>query len=246
MHLTSVFLFYFPSRFSDGEPIKLPDNLESLPRADSFPSQRHRWNTNEVSFSSKLVFLCCFCFGFCLFFPKTVCICVSICIWLHIKLSKRGSQVKGERKSTTSVGPWTADRRMSLPVLRQDTLTAFDDGSSLPPFPWGATHSFEFLYMQINEMVDSPLGPGVPRRFYRATNYNANTSKTRTMRSVFGDPLLKTWPRVAEKFASPFSPTTFFSGDSVRFAIKVFARGKWEKNGGNSLQWAWLVVLLVN
>ncbi|XP_018802171.1 PREDICTED: uncharacterized protein LOC108977109 isoform X3 [Bactrocera latifrons] len=34
-------------RGSDGEPIKLPDNLESLPRADSFPSQRHRWNTNE-------------------------------------------------------------------------------------------------------------------------------------------------------------------------------------------------------
>ncbi|XP_039148550.1 uncharacterized protein LOC6733719 isoform X8 [Drosophila simulans] len=32
---------------NDGEPIKLPDNLESLPRADSFPSQRHRWNTNE-------------------------------------------------------------------------------------------------------------------------------------------------------------------------------------------------------
>ncbi|XP_046809797.1 calmodulin-binding transcription activator 1 isoform X2 [Lucilia cuprina] len=32
---------------SDGDPIKLPDNLESLPRADSFPSQRHRWNTNE-------------------------------------------------------------------------------------------------------------------------------------------------------------------------------------------------------
>uniref|UniRef100_A0A1A9V7J7 Uncharacterized protein n=1 Tax=Glossina austeni TaxID=7395 RepID=A0A1A9V7J7_GLOAU len=31
----------------NGEPIKLPDNLESLPRADSFPSQRHRWNTNE-------------------------------------------------------------------------------------------------------------------------------------------------------------------------------------------------------
>lgn len=34
---------------SDGEPIKLPDNLESLPRADHFPTQRHRWNTNEVS-----------------------------------------------------------------------------------------------------------------------------------------------------------------------------------------------------
>lgn len=33
---------------ADGEPIKLPDNLESLPRADHFPTQRHRWNTNEV------------------------------------------------------------------------------------------------------------------------------------------------------------------------------------------------------
>ncbi|XP_066146181.1 calmodulin-binding transcription activator 2 isoform X2 [Euwallacea fornicatus] len=32
---------------SDGEPIKLPENLESLPRADHFPTQRHRWNTNE-------------------------------------------------------------------------------------------------------------------------------------------------------------------------------------------------------
>nr|CAI5856224.1 unnamed protein product [Callosobruchus analis] len=32
-----------------GEPIKLPENLESLPRADHFPTQRHRWNTNEVS-----------------------------------------------------------------------------------------------------------------------------------------------------------------------------------------------------
>lgn len=34
---------------SDGEPIKLPENLETLPRADHFPTQRHRWNTNEVS-----------------------------------------------------------------------------------------------------------------------------------------------------------------------------------------------------
>lgn len=34
---------------SDGEPIKLPENLESLPKADHFPTQRHRWNTNEVS-----------------------------------------------------------------------------------------------------------------------------------------------------------------------------------------------------
>ena len=35
--------------FADGEPIKLPENLESLPKADHFPTQRHRWNTNEVS-----------------------------------------------------------------------------------------------------------------------------------------------------------------------------------------------------
>lgn len=34
---------------SDGEPIKLPENLESLPRAEHFAAQRHRWNTNEVS-----------------------------------------------------------------------------------------------------------------------------------------------------------------------------------------------------
>lgn len=27
--------------------IKLPDNLESVPKADHFPTQRHRWNTNE-------------------------------------------------------------------------------------------------------------------------------------------------------------------------------------------------------
>lgn len=32
---------------SDGEPIKLPENLESLPKAEHFPTQRHRWNTNE-------------------------------------------------------------------------------------------------------------------------------------------------------------------------------------------------------
>ena len=37
--------------FSDGEPIKLPESLESLPKSDHFPSQRHRWNTNEVSVS---------------------------------------------------------------------------------------------------------------------------------------------------------------------------------------------------
>lgn len=41
---------------SDGEPIKLPDNLESLPRADHFPTQRHRWNTNEVSGKPKQLF----------------------------------------------------------------------------------------------------------------------------------------------------------------------------------------------
>ena len=33
----------------DGEPIKLPDSLESLPKSEHFPAQRHRWNTNEVS-----------------------------------------------------------------------------------------------------------------------------------------------------------------------------------------------------
>ena len=32
----------------DGEPIKLPESLESLPKSDNFPTQRHRWNTNEV------------------------------------------------------------------------------------------------------------------------------------------------------------------------------------------------------
>ncbi|KAI5744988.1 hypothetical protein M8J76_007214 [Diaphorina citri] len=31
----------------DGEAIKLPENLESLPKAEHFPTQRHRWNTNE-------------------------------------------------------------------------------------------------------------------------------------------------------------------------------------------------------
>ncbi|XP_061383793.1 calmodulin-binding transcription activator 2 isoform X1 [Danaus plexippus] len=32
---------------ANGEPIKLPENLESLPRAEHFAAQRHRWNTNE-------------------------------------------------------------------------------------------------------------------------------------------------------------------------------------------------------
>ncbi|KAF6209220.1 hypothetical protein GE061_014965 [Apolygus lucorum] len=34
---------------NNGEPIKLPENLESLPKAEHFPTQRHRWNTNENS-----------------------------------------------------------------------------------------------------------------------------------------------------------------------------------------------------
>ncbi|KAH0552650.1 hypothetical protein KQX54_013776 [Cotesia glomerata] len=38
---------------TDGDPIKLPENLETLPRAEHFPTQRHRWNTNES------VFRCC-------------------------------------------------------------------------------------------------------------------------------------------------------------------------------------------
>ena len=37
---------FFP--YPDGEPIKLPESLESLPKSDHFPTQRHRWNTNEV------------------------------------------------------------------------------------------------------------------------------------------------------------------------------------------------------
>lgn len=48
---TTLTLHTFKIRFcclSDGEPIKLPENLETLPRADHFPTQRHRWNTNEV------------------------------------------------------------------------------------------------------------------------------------------------------------------------------------------------------
>ncbi|KAI5752838.1 hypothetical protein M8J77_020955 [Diaphorina citri] len=32
---------------TNGEAIKLPENLESLPKAEHFPTQRHRWNTNE-------------------------------------------------------------------------------------------------------------------------------------------------------------------------------------------------------
>lgn len=42
--------------FTDGEPISLADNLESLPRADHFPTQRHRWNTNEVCGLCRLLF----------------------------------------------------------------------------------------------------------------------------------------------------------------------------------------------
>ena len=41
-------LRFFFVLFSDGEPIKLPESLESLPKSDHFPTQRHRWNTNEV------------------------------------------------------------------------------------------------------------------------------------------------------------------------------------------------------
>jgi len=32
-----------------GNGVNLPPSLESLPRAEHFPTQRHRWNTNEVS-----------------------------------------------------------------------------------------------------------------------------------------------------------------------------------------------------
>ena len=46
--ILNKFLFK-PFLFPDGEPIKLPESLESLPKSDHFPTQRHRWNTNEVS-----------------------------------------------------------------------------------------------------------------------------------------------------------------------------------------------------
>ena len=45
MYYNSLSFYFFP----DGEPLKLPESLESLPKSDHFPSQRHRWNTNEVS-----------------------------------------------------------------------------------------------------------------------------------------------------------------------------------------------------
>lgn len=41
--------FHVSNFYPDGDPIKLPENLETLPRAEHFPTQRHRWNTNEVS-----------------------------------------------------------------------------------------------------------------------------------------------------------------------------------------------------
>ena len=44
-----------PFIFVDGEQIKLPESLESLPKSDHFPTQRHRWNTNEVSNLSCIV-----------------------------------------------------------------------------------------------------------------------------------------------------------------------------------------------
>ncbi len=35
-------------KISEAEAIKLPENLENLPKADEFPAKRGRWNTNEV------------------------------------------------------------------------------------------------------------------------------------------------------------------------------------------------------
>ncbi|XP_040578006.1 uncharacterized protein Camta isoform X3 [Lepeophtheirus salmonis] len=40
----------------NGEPIKLPESLESLPKSDQFPGQRHRWNTNEEIASMLIAF----------------------------------------------------------------------------------------------------------------------------------------------------------------------------------------------
>eukprot|EP00095_Tigriopus_kingsejongensis_P010378 maker-scaffold251_size238241-snap-gene-1.17 protein:Tk10378 transcript:maker-scaffold251_size238241-snap-gene-1.17-mRNA-1 annotation:"calmodulin-binding transcription" len=41
---------------SNGEPLKLPESLESLPKSDHFPPQRHRWNTNEEIASMLIAF----------------------------------------------------------------------------------------------------------------------------------------------------------------------------------------------
>ncbi|KAL2722758.1 calmodulin-binding transcription activator 2-like isoform X5 [Vespula squamosa] len=46
---TNVYANHPTSLAPNGDPIKLPENLETLPRAEHFPTQRHRWNTNEVS-----------------------------------------------------------------------------------------------------------------------------------------------------------------------------------------------------
>jgi len=40
----------------NGEPLKLPESLESLPKSDHFPNQRHRWNTNEEIASMLIAF----------------------------------------------------------------------------------------------------------------------------------------------------------------------------------------------
>lgn len=50
-HLALILVTERGCLVTDGDAIKLPDNLESLPKADHFPTQRHRWNTNEVSYS---------------------------------------------------------------------------------------------------------------------------------------------------------------------------------------------------
>ena len=49
MPYSSIDIQYGLFFLSDGEPLKLPESLESLPKSDHFPNQRHRWNTNEVS-----------------------------------------------------------------------------------------------------------------------------------------------------------------------------------------------------
>jgi hypothetical protein len=48
-NLQTCVLTFCSFSVADGEAIKLPENLESLPKAEHFPTQRHRWNTNEVS-----------------------------------------------------------------------------------------------------------------------------------------------------------------------------------------------------
>ena len=57
--LTACLCFLFVCRWvtvnqEAANGVNLPPSLEGLPRAEHFPTQRHRWNTNEVTSLSDL------------------------------------------------------------------------------------------------------------------------------------------------------------------------------------------------